>query len=57
LYMLALRGGAALGSLVTGTLIHFVGVRYALAVDGAAAIVAQALIAQHWHRGDVERVS
>ena len=41
LYMLALRGGAALGSLTTGLLVHVAGVRGALAIDGVIAIALQ----------------
>ncbi len=44
LFMLALRGGSALGSLMTGILVHLVGVRTALAIDGAAAVIAQLAI-------------
>jgi predicted MFS family arabinose efflux permease len=46
MFMLALRGGAALGSLITGALIHAIGVRGALAFDGVAAIGLQLLIAR-----------
>jgi len=45
LYMLALHGAAALGSLATGAAIHLVGVRPTLVVDGIAAIVVQVAIA------------
>jgi MFS family permease len=41
LYMLALHGGAALGSLGTGAAIHLIGVRSALFVDGLIAVAAQ----------------
>ena len=41
LYMLAMHGGAGLGSLATGAAIHFVGVRPALLVDGLVAVGVQ----------------
>jgi predicted MFS family arabinose efflux permease len=41
LYMLALHGGAALGSLATGAAIHAIGVRPALAIDGMIAVAVQ----------------
>jgi len=46
MFMLAMRGGSAVGSLITGILVHLVGVRTALAIDGAAAVVAQLAIAR-----------
>ena len=44
LYMLAMRGGSALGSLTTGVLVHLVGIRTALVIDGSAAVVVQLAI-------------
>lgn len=44
LYMLAMHGGAALGSLATGAAIHLVGVRPTLVVDGMIAIAVQLAI-------------
>jgi MFS family permease len=48
LYMLALRGGGALGSLLTGVAVSAFGVRSALLLDGAVAVIAQAAIARIW---------
>lgn len=48
LYMLALRGGVALGSLTTGAAVHALGIRSALVLDGALAIVSQVLISRSW---------
>jgi len=48
LYMLAVRGGASLGALVTGAVITMVGVQRALLFDGLAAIAVQALLAYWW---------
>ena len=44
LYMLAMRGGASLGSLMTGVTVSLLGVREALALNGVAAIALQLLI-------------
>lgn len=44
MYMLAMRGGAALGSLVTGLGIPILGIRVALVADGAIAIALQIAI-------------
>jgi MFS family permease len=44
LYMLAMRGGLALGALLTGALTHVYGIRSALLVDGLAAVVIQGVI-------------
>ncbi len=48
LYMLAMRGGLSLGGLVTGTTMQLVGIREALLVNGALAVVAQLAIAWLW---------
>ncbi|HUK00531.1 MAG TPA: hypothetical protein VLV85_19920 [Stellaceae bacterium] len=50
LYMLALRGGVSIGSLVTGTSVSLLGVRYALAVNGVLAIAAQLAVGREWLR-------
>ena len=44
LYMLAMRGGTAVGGLLTGALVSSVGVRKALLVNGALAVLAQLAI-------------
>ena len=51
LYMLAVRGGASLGALVTGAVVTVLGVRRALLFDGLAAIALQAILA-YWWRAD-----
>jgi len=48
LYMLAMRGGVSVGSLVTGISVHFLGVRQALLINGVLAVLAQAAIAWKW---------
>jgi predicted MFS family arabinose efflux permease len=49
-YMLALRGGIAIGSLTTGLLATALGIRDALIVNGILAIGVQAAINRHWLR-------
>lgn len=51
LYILAIRGSIALGSLATGLSVSLLGVRQALLINGALAILVQALIGRHW-RGE-----
>jgi MFS family permease len=50
LFMLAVRGGASLGGLVTGAAVTAFGVRHALLVNGACAIAAHAAIGRVWLR-------
>jgi predicted MFS family arabinose efflux permease len=50
LYMLALRGGVSVGSLLTGVAVHLLGVREALLLDGVLALAAQILISHAWLR-------
>lgn len=48
LFMLAMRGGMALGSLLTGLLVHLIGVQVALLVNGVIALCAHILIRRIW---------
>ncbi len=48
LYMLAMRGGVAVGGLLTGAVVTLIGVRNALFVNGALAVLAHAAIARSW---------
>ena len=50
LYMLALRGGIALGALVGGLTVTVLGVRHALLASGAVAIVVQVVVGRMWLR-------
>lgn len=50
LYMLAMRGGASLGSLMTGVSISLLGAREALALNGVLALVLQLLILRLFRR-------
>jgi predicted MFS family arabinose efflux permease len=50
LYMLAMRGGIALGALLTGATVGLLGVRHALLLSGLLALVTQAAVARLWFR-------
>jgi MFS family permease len=54
LYMLAVRGGTSLGGLLTGATIGWLGVRHALLLNGALAVVAQLVIGRGWLRGGID---
>lgn len=48
MFMLAMRGGMAVGSLLTGLSVHLLGVREALLINGVVALLAQLLIRRNW---------
>lgn len=48
LYMLALRGGLSVGSLITGAVVDAIGIRPALLLDGAVAIALQIGLIAWW---------
>lgn len=50
LFMLAVRGGSSIGSLLTGLSVSALGVREALLINGALALVAQWVIGRAWCR-------
>lgn len=50
LYMLAMRGGLSIGSLLTGISVNLLGVGHALLLNGALAVIAQLLIGHAWMR-------
>lgn len=50
LFMLASRGGTALGALATGLSIGIFGIRDALFINGALAVLAQVQIGRVWFR-------
>ena len=50
LYMLAIRGGGAVGALLTGAAVGRLGVQHALLLDGLVAVAAQAALARTWLR-------
>ncbi len=53
MYMLAMRGGLAIGSLLTGVTVSLLGVTHALLLNGALAIAAQIATGITWHRAAV----
>jgi len=55
LFMLAVRGGASLGGLLTGAAVTAFGVRHALFFDGACAITAHLVIGRAWLRAERRR--
>jgi len=50
LFMLASRGGMPLGALATGISVGIFGIRDALVINGALAVVAQFQIGRMWQR-------
>jgi predicted MFS family arabinose efflux permease len=50
LFMLATRGGSALGSLMTGVSVSLMGVREALLVNGVLAVLAHVFVGRMWLR-------
>jgi MFS family permease len=50
LFMLASRGGMALGALATGLSVELFGIRNALFINGGLAVAAQLLIGRQWRR-------
>jgi predicted MFS family arabinose efflux permease len=52
MYMLAIRCGMAIGSVVTGASVHALGVRSGIAINGALAIVVQLILGRMWWRAD-----
>jgi hypothetical protein len=50
LFMLAVRGGVSVGSLLTGVSISLLGVREALLINGLLALTAQIAVGRAWMR-------
>lgn len=50
LFMLAMRGGNSLGGLMTGVSVSLLGVRHALSINGALAVLAIVIISRGWLR-------
>ena len=50
LYMLSMRGGLAVGALLTGSIVSLIGVRATLLADGLLALALQLIIARGWRR-------
>jgi len=53
LYMLAMRGGVSLGSLLTGVSVSLIGVREALLINGRVAVVAHVVVGRLWSRSSL----
>ena len=49
-YMLSMRGGVSIGSLITGLSVHAIGVRHALLINAGLALIAVASIGLYWLR-------
>jgi MFS family permease len=49
-YMLAMRGGISIGSLMTGVSVNLLGVRHAMLINGALALASQAAVSREWFR-------
>lgn len=50
LYMLAMRGGLSIGSLLTGISVSLLGITHALWLNGALAVAAQVVVGRKWLR-------
>jgi MFS family permease len=50
LFMLAVRGGISIGSLITGISVHLLGIRYALLINGILALATHIMIGRRWIR-------
>lgn len=57
LYMLALRGGVSVGSLLTGLSVNLLGVRHALLINGILAVAAQIVVGREWLRSPPPKVA
>jgi MFS family permease len=55
LYMLAMRGGVSIGSLLTGLSVSVFGIREALLINGLAAFIAQMAIGKEWRRSSLPK--
>jgi MFS family permease len=55
LFMLAMRGGMALGNLVTGATAHLLGVQQALLLNGVIALLAQLALGRAWVKVPLRR--
>jgi MFS family permease len=57
LYMLALRGGVSVGSLLTGLSVNLIGIRQALLINGTLAVAAQIAIGREWLRSPLPKAA
>lgn len=56
LFMLAMRGGMGLGSLVTGAAVHLLGVREALLLNGMLAVLLHLVVGRAWRNASLPRL-
>lgn len=57
LFMLAMRGGVSVGSLMTGVSVGFLGVRYALLINGVLAVIGHVIVRRHWLRWPLQKLA
>lgn len=57
LYMLAMRGGVSVGSLLTGLSVSLFGAREALLINGIVAVAAQMYVGRQWFRSPLPKLS
>lgn len=50
MFMLSMRGGLSIGSLLTGVTVTVLGVNHALLINGVLAVIAQIVIGREWMR-------
>jgi MFS family permease len=50
LFMMAMRGGIAIGSLLTGISVSFLGINHALFINGAIAVAVQIIVGWGWYK-------
>jgi integral membrane sensor domain MASE1 len=48
--MMAMRGGIAIGSLLTGISVSFLGINHALFINGAIAVAVQIIVGWGWYK-------
>lgn len=56
LYMLAMRGGISVGSLMTGLSANMLGIREALLINGILAVCAQVVVTREWFRSPLPKL-
>ncbi len=55
LYMLAMRGGISVGSLLTGISASLLGIGHALLINGVLAVVAHVIVGREWLRSPLPK--
>ena len=57
LYMLALRGGVSVGSLLTGLSVNLLGIRHALLINGILAVIVQIGVGRECSRSPLPKAA